>query len=197
MVTLLPAGSVGSIEELGASWVRFEQPMSAHGGTFAPGQIRPLDVQGERGYVQIVSPLQVKVEIRESEAGLLKLEPLELPTEYRLLTSAPSLAAYQYTSRPFTLEVDVQWYERTEMVEQVVDFAQLTSVVSRDGQVVTNARFFVKTRGRKALRMVLPEGVRLWEARVDATIVNARTDGEQTLIPLSARINPNDSVAGS
>jgi hypothetical protein len=174
--------------------VTFEQPMSAHGGTFAPGQIRPLDVQGERGYVQIVSPLQVKYEIRESEAGLLKLEPLELPAEYRLLTSAPSLAAYQYTSRPFSLEMDVQWYDRTEMVEQVVDFAHLNSVVSRDGQVVTNARFFVKTRGRKALRMILPDGVHLWEARVDGTIVNARTDGEQTLIPLSARINPNDSV---
>ncbi|RKX34119.1 MAG: hypothetical protein DRP71_08085, partial [Verrucomicrobia bacterium] len=174
--------------------ITFDQPMSARGGTIAPGEIRPLGVQGERGYVQVVSPLQVKYEVRESDAGLLRLDPLELPTEYRLLTSAPSLAVYQYTARPFSLEMDVQWYERTETVDQVVDFGQLTSVISRDGQVVTNARYFVKTRGRKALRMVLPGNVRLWEARVDGAIVNARTDGEQTLIPLSARLNPNDSV---
>ncbi|MEO5957974.1 MAG: hypothetical protein ABIR80_02570, partial [Opitutaceae bacterium] len=56
------------------------------------------------------------------------------------------------------------------------------------------ARFFVKTRGRKALRLVLPEGVKLWEARVDNEVVNARADGEQTLIPLPARTNPNDPV---
>lgn len=174
--------------------VTYDQPMSARGGVIRPGLIEPLGVQGERGYVQIVSPLQVRFDITESDEGLLRLDPLELPTEYRLLATAPTLAVYQYTSRPFGLEMDVQWYERTELVDQVVDFAQLNSVVSRDGQVVTTARFFVKTRGRKALRMVLPAETQLWEARVDGAIVNARTDEDQTLVPLAARLNPNDAV---
>lgn len=174
--------------------VTYDQPMSARGGTVQPGVIEPVGVQGERGYVQIVSPLQVRFEMAESETGLLRLDPLELPTEYRLLATAPTLAAYQYTARPFSLDMDIQWYERTELVDQVVDFAQLNSVVSRDGQVVTTARFFVKTRGRKALRMVLPERMQLWEARVDGSVVNARTDGDQTLVPLAARLNPNDAV---
>ncbi len=175
--------------------VTFEQPMSARGGTIQPGQVRPLGVQAERGYVQVVSPAQVKHEIRKAEGGLLKLEPLELPAEFRLLTSAPSLAIYQYTARPFALEVGVEWYAAGETVDQVVDFAQLSSEISRDGQVVTTAQFFVKTRGRKALRLVLPEQARLWEARVDNEIVNARADGGQTLVPLPARLNPNEPVA--
>jgi len=175
--------------------VTFEEPMSAHGGTITPGEVRPLGVQAERGFIQVVSPLQVKHEIRKAEGGLLKLEPMELPAEFRLLTSSPSLAVYQYTARPFTLEMGVERYVQGETVDQVVDFAKLSSQVARDGQVVTDARFFVKTRGRKALRLVLPASVKLWETRVQNELVNARTDGDQTLIPLPAQMNPNEPVA--
>jgi hypothetical protein len=175
--------------------ITFEQPMSARGGTIKPGEVRPLGVQAERGFVQVVSPLQVKYQVNKAEGGLLKLEPTELPTEFRLLTSSPSLAVYQYTARPFALEMGVEWYAQGETVDQVIDFAKLSSQVARDGQVVTEARFFVKTRGRKALRLVLPAGVKLWETRVENEVVNARADGDQTLVPLPAQLNPNEPVA--
>lgn len=174
--------------------VTFEQPMSARGGAVAAGQARPLGVQSERGYIQVVSPRQVKHALRTVEGGLLKLEAAELPAEFRPFTSAPSLAVYHYTARPFTLALDIEWYAEGELVDQVVDFAQLTTQVSRDGQVVTEAQLFVKTRGRQALRLLLPPGAKLWEARVDREVVHARADGEHTLVPLPARLNPNDPV---
>jgi len=174
--------------------ITFEQPMSARGGDIKPGGVRPLNVQGERGFVQVVSTRQVKSRVLKAEGSLLKLDPMELPTEYRLLTTSPSLAAYQYTARPFALDMNIQWYAPAETVDQVVDYATLDSRVSRDGQVVTDARYFVKTRGRKALRIALPEGVQLWEARANKEIVNARVDGEQTLIPLPPHLNPNEPV---
>lgn len=173
--------------------ITFEQPMSARGGEIRPGEARPLGVQSERGFVQVVSPLQVKSKVTEAN-GLLKLEPSELPAEFRLLTSSPSLAVYQYIARPFALAMGIEWYAPAETSDQVVDFAKLASHVSRDGQVVTDARYFVKTRGRKALRVILPEGVKLWEARADKEIVSARVDGEQTIIPLPPRQNPNEPV---
>lgn len=181
---------------LGAATVllTFAQPMSARGGVISPGQVRPLGVQGERGFLHVVSPLQVKSEVRHAEGGLLKLEPLELPPEFRLFTSAPSLAVYQYTARPFTFEMKVEPYAAGETVDQVVDFATLSSQVSRDGEVVTEAKYFVKTRGHQALRLTLPADVKLWEARVDNEVVTARTDGALTLVPLPARLNPNDPV---
>ncbi len=174
--------------------VTFEQPMSARGGTIKPGEVHPLGVQGERGFLQVVSPLQVKSQVLKAEGALLKLEPLELPAEFRLLTTSPSLAVYQYTARPFEMEMDIKWYAPAETVDQLVDFAKLSSRISRDGQVVTDARYFVKTRGRKALRIVLPADVKLWEAHADQQIVNAQVDGEQTLIPLPPKLNPNEPV---
>lgn len=174
--------------------ITFEQPMSARGGTIKPGEVRTLGVQSERGFVQVVSPLQVKTQVLKADGALLKLEPLELPAEFRLLSSSPSLAVYQYTARPFALEMDIRWYPPAETVDQLVDFAKLSSRISRDGQVVTDAKYFVKTRGRKALRLALPKDVKLWEVRADQAIVNARTDGDQTLIPLPPKLNPNEPV---
>ena len=81
-------------------------------------------MQAERGFVEVVSPLQVKFAVRKAEGGLLKLEPMELPAEFRLLSGAPALAVYQYTARPFSLEMSVEWYAQAETADQVVDFAQ-------------------------------------------------------------------------
>ncbi len=175
--------------------ITFEQPMSARGGTISPGEVRPLGVQGERGYLEVVSPLQVKTAVRRAEGGLLKLEATELPPEFRLLNNSPVLAVYQYTARPFGLEMGIDWYAPGETVDQAVDFAKLSSEVSRDGQVVTEAQYYVKTQGRKALRIMLPEGVRLWETRVDNEPAVAQADGGVTLIPLPARLNANEPVA--
>ena len=181
---------------LGAGTVllTFEQPMPSSGGDLSPGEIRPLDVQAERGYVQVVSPLQVKFTAPVSEGPLLKIDPTELPAEFRLLSSAPTLAAWQYTARDFTIVAKVEWYEQGETVDQVVDFLKLSTQVSRDGQWVTDARFFVKSKGRAALRAVIPADTSLWEARVDGIAVNARADGKETLIPLPSQTDPNRAV---
>ncbi|MFT5881655.1 MAG: hypothetical protein ACI9FG_000140 [Crocinitomicaceae bacterium] len=173
--------------------VSFEKPMSARGGAIDLGNVQPLDAKTESGFIQVVSPTQVKQSVNLS-SGLLKLGATELPAEYRLMSSAPSLASWQYATRGFELQLGIEWYDPSNTVEQVVDFASLSTQVSRDGAVVTEAKFFVKTRGRKALEMRLPENATLLEVRADGQALNARKDGEIYLLPLPAKVDPNAPV---
>jgi hypothetical protein len=76
----------------GTLLLTFEQPMSARGGTLSPGEVRPLDVQGERGFVQIVSPLQVNH--KSTSEGVLAIDPSEIPTEFRLCPNARLMAIH-------------------------------------------------------------------------------------------------------
>ncbi len=177
----------------GTVLLSFEQPMNSRGGTLSPGEVKPLGVQGERGFVQVVSPLQVNHKASQ-DGALLKIDPSELPAEFRLLSSAPTLGAWQYTARDFTIGMDVEWFESGETIAQVVDFLKLSSRVARDGQWVTDARIFVKTRGQSALRLGFPKGAVLWEAMVNGEAVNARTDGGETLVPLPSQVDPNVAV---
>ncbi len=105
----------------GTLLLTFEQPMSSRGGKLSPGEVRPLGVQGERGFVQVVSPLQVNHK-SSSEGALLAIDPSELPAEFRLLSSAPTLGAWQYTARDFKIGMEIEWFEPGETVGQVVDF---------------------------------------------------------------------------
>jgi hypothetical protein len=177
----------------GTVLLTFEQPMNPRGGSLSPGEVSPMGVQGERGFVQVVSPLQVNHK-SVSEGALMAIDPTELPAEFRLLSSAPTLGVWQYTARDFKIGMEIEWFEPGDTVGQVVDFQKLTSRISRDGQWVTDARIFVKTRGRSALRMVFPKGAVLWEAKVDGEAVNARADGGETLVPLPSRLDPNQAV---
>ncbi|MDX1680245.1 MAG: hypothetical protein R3242_05900 [Akkermansiaceae bacterium] len=180
---------------LGAATVglTFEQPMSAQGGDISPGAVTPLDVQGERGVIQVVSPLQVN-HSSSRKGSLLEIDASEVPMEFQLLSAAPTLKAWQYTARDFEIDMQIDWFEPGETIDQVVDFQELHTHISRDGQWVTDAQIFVRSKGRGVIRMKLPEGSKLWEARVNGKPVNARVDGADILVPLKSNDNPKISI---
>ncbi|MEM7145045.1 MAG: hypothetical protein AAF591_07895 [Verrucomicrobiota bacterium] len=174
--------------------VTFEEKLSQDGASLRPGRVTPLAVQDERGYLQVVSPLQIKIEPTLVSENLLKLDALELPAEFQLLTAAPSLGVWQYTERPFELGVDVTWFEPGAMATQVVEFSEVNSTVSPDGQLVSDLIYYVKSRGQRALRLELPKSVRLWDVSVAGKPANARQAEDATLIPLPGGTDPNIPV---
>lgn len=174
--------------------VTFENAMSARGGKLKLAEVRPMDVQGESGFIEVVSPLLGNHKAINATPGLLEISAQELPAEFRMLTTAPAIKAWQYAARPFEVEIEVAWYEPGQTLDQVVDFAELKSLVSRDGQVMTEATFYVRTRGRQALKMTLPGNARLWDARANNQSITTRKDGDLYLLPLPAADDPNKPV---
>ncbi len=164
--------------------VTYEQPLSTRGATLATGVARPLGVQSERGFIRVVSPEQVRHTVAAEEGPLLAIDASELPAEFRVLSNAPTLATWQYTGGDIRAEMEVGWYDPGETADRAVDRATLDSRVSRDGEWVTEASFFVKSTGDPALRMTLPEGATLWETTIDGKPVNTRRDGDALLVPL-------------
>jgi hypothetical protein len=172
--------------------VTFEEKPDESEGTFQAGQIAPDGVNGERGYIQVVSPSQVEIETESISAAMLTLDPLELPAEFRLLSTAPPLGTWQYTERPFDLNLKVNWFEPGTTATQVVEFSEANSRVSQDGELVTDVLYYVKSRGQRTLRIKLPgDPVRLWEVSVNGQPVTARQADDDTLIPLPGGTDPN------
>ena len=188
LVVTLHQGVMGAYTLL----ITFEEKPDSNKSAVQVGQVATEGVQGERGYIQVVSPMQVEIETVSISSDLLKLDSLELPAEFRLLSTAPPLGTWQYTERPFDLSLKVNWFEPGRMVTQVVEFSEANTRVSRDGELVTDVLYFVKSRGRRTLRVKLPgEPVRLWEVSVAGKPVTARKAGDFTLIPLPGEADPN------
>lgn len=175
--------------------VTFEEQPDEANSTFQAGLVEPQEVQSERGYIQVVSPLQVEVDALTVSSELLVLDALELPGEFRLLSTARALGTWQYTERPFELTLNVTWFQPGTTATQVVEFSEANSHVSTDGELVTAMMYYVKSRGEQVLRIKLPpEPVRLWAVTVAGQPVTARQADEETLIPLPGNADPNVPV---
>ena len=169
----------------------YERPFKAQGETLTFTGARPLDAQSEQGYTLVISAYQFQVKPGQVSPGLLPLEPGEVPPEYRLFFDAPILAAYRYTSRPFDLKLALTPLAQGDSLSQVVDRASLTTHISKEGQVLTDVRYFVKNRGNPHFRLTLPPGTQLWSATVNGAAVVPVTDAQANLIPLPQHADPN------
>lgn len=169
----------------------YERPFKAQGETLSFTGARPLDAQSEQGYTLIISAYQFQVKPAAVSSGLLPLETGEVPPQYRLFFDAPILAAYRYTSRPFDLQLALTPLAQGDSLSQVVDRASLTTRISKEGQVLTDVRYFVKSRGNPHFRLTLPPGTQLWSAAVNGAAVVPVTDAQANLIPLPQHADPN------
>ncbi|HEY3913336.1 MAG TPA: hypothetical protein VGN61_02520, partial [Verrucomicrobiae bacterium] len=134
---------------------------------------------------------QFQVKPVDVSAGLLPLEPAEVPSEYRLFFDAPILAAYRYPARPFSLKLQLSPLQQGDSLNQVVDRASLETHVSKEGQVLTDVRYFVKSRGNPRFSVTLPPGAQLWSATVNGAAVVPVLDKNANLIPLPQGANPD------
>ena len=169
----------------------YERPFKSQGETLTFTGARPLDAQTEQGYTLIISAYQFQVKPGEVSSSLLPLETGEVPPEYRLFFDAPILAAYRYTSRPFDLKLALTPLAQGDSLSQVVDRASLTTHISKEGQALTDVRYFVKNRGNPHFRLKLPPGTQLWSAAVNGAPVVPVSDAQANLIPLPQRADPN------
>jgi hypothetical protein len=169
----------------------YERPFRGQGDTLAFTGARPLDAQSEQGHTIVVSAYQFQVKPANISAGLLALEPAEVPAEYRLFFDAPILAAYRYNARPFNLQLVLSPLAQGDTLSQVADRAALETRISKQGQVVTSAKYFVKNRGQPNFRLALPPGTELWAATVNGITAVPTLDGKAHLIPLPGRADPN------
>ncbi len=171
--------------------VTYERPFKAQGDTLTFTGARLLEAQVEQGHTLVVSAYQFQVKPVNLSPGLLALETAEVPSEYRLFFDAPILAAYRYTARPFNLQLTLSPLQQGETLGLVVDRASLTTRISKDGEILTNARYFVKNRGNSHLRLALPVGTTLWSVTVNGLTVVPVKDGDGNLIPLPQRADAN------
>ncbi|HZO83877.1 MAG TPA: hypothetical protein VFC26_01610, partial [Verrucomicrobiae bacterium] len=168
-----------------------ERPFKPQGETLTFTGGIPLDAQSEQGHTLVVSAYQFQVKPVNVSPGLLALETAEVPAEYRLFFDAPILAAYHYTARPFNLQLALSPLAQGETLSLVVDRAALMTRISKDGEVITDVRYFVKNRGNPYFRLALAEGTTLWSVIVNGATVVPVKEGSANLIPLPQRIDPN------
>ncbi|HSH93959.1 MAG TPA: type II secretion system protein, partial [Roseimicrobium sp.] len=137
----------------------------------------------------------LKLEPQALKEPLRTIDPTELSDSDRSLINRPVLLAYRYSGNAFALPVNVTRHELATILEAVADRTQLTSVLTTDGQMLTQASFMVKNNEKQFQRFRLPQGATLWACYVNGEPVKAEKDGEWTLVSLPQSENRDQAFA--
>ena len=173
----------------------YEEPFQQQGETLPFTGARASDAQSESGHTIIVSAYPFQVKPVDVSPSLTELESGEVPPEYRLFFDQPVLKAYSYSSQPFDLKLELSPLAPGDSLAQVVDRAALVTHISKEGQAVTDARYYVKSRGNPNFSVTLPAGTELWSATVNDKPAVPVTDQDSILIPLPQHADPDAVLA--
>lgn len=153
----------------------------------------PLDVERESGTTAITSAGNLAIEPLPIAEPLRPIDPTEIAPTDRVLISRPVLLAYRYEGAQYALSLRVTRHAELPVLDAVADRAQLTSVLTAGGEMLTQASFLVKNNERQFQEFRLPKGATLWGAAVNGEPVKADRDGDWVLLSLP-RAEDRDQV---
>ena len=124
-------------------------------------------VEVEHGRIAVEALTAVEVQAQQTEQ-LSLLDINDLPQQLVLKTTNPILLAYKYvhTEAP-RLTLRMVRHQEIEVQLAAIENAHYQSLITRDGLVVTTARFIVRNSRRQFLRLDLPPQSQIWSVFVD------------------------------
>ena len=181
--------------------VTYDRQFADYAADIAVGEVETVDSETEVGYIVLASSESLSLpEAEPLPDWIIKLSRDEVPNAYSAPVTHPILSAYKYVRRPHAVAIKVQPYETEQLLGQIADYVRLSMRLSKDGESVCVASYFLKNASRQYLVFTLPEGARLSSIRqIDAdgrkTDVLSQRSPAGYLIPVRRPRDPNTALS--
>lgn len=162
--------------------VTWEQPLPAKTNAFNVAGISADGVERETGLIAISA--KASLQISESRSENLQRSDI---SDFPDWATAPDKAAtlvYRYVRPDYQLSLNTRRLDDAEVLQAIVDSAQLTSVVANDGQMMTRMALSLRNNGRQFLEVALPAGAKVWSAFVSGEAVRPALRDGKLLLPV-------------
>lgn len=144
-----------------------------------------LNVERQTGYIAIGPRTNVEIDLTKIE-GAAQVDVKELPQDKLAGIDIPILYALKYARYPYAIALDIKKHEDVSVLVAVVESANITTVLGKDGQIIVSAVYQVKNRTKQYLDITLPKDAAIWSTFVDGKAVKpAKTQEGKILLPLA------------
>lgn len=128
--------------------------------------VRGAEVEQGRIAVEALAAVEVKPVATDH---LSSLDVNELPRQLVLKTTNPILLAYKYAhvAPPYRLGLRMTRHREVDVQTATIDKGQYQTLCTRDGLLVTRARFAVRNTRKQFLKIELPPRSEVWSAFVN------------------------------
>ncbi len=161
--------------------VTWDAPWNSAAGELDLAGVEAVGAERETGVIAVFAPSRFRIEKKTASADVL--DAREWPDWAGPIADVPVLS-YRYLRPGCRIVLGVQRFEEAEVLQALVDNVRLTTVVSEDGQMMTEMALAVRNNARQYLELTLPKDVEVWSAFVAGQPVRpSRRDGK-LLLPM-------------
>jgi hypothetical protein len=180
---------VSGVHVLTVTW---DQPFALQEAAFRVQGVQALGVERESGTLAIRARAPFQVSEKTVGGDVVRTDVKDLPA-WAGQGEEATVLAYRYLKPGYALDIGVQRFEDAEVLNALVDKADLVSVISEDGQMMTELTLSVRSSARQHLEMRLPPGAEVWSAFVNGIAVRPSVRDQTLLLPLE-RAGADDQV---
>ena len=175
--------------------VTYDLQFDPHKASLSLGGIRALGVERETGSIALTSISSLQISESKKSDQLRRVDDTELAETDRSLITHSVLLAYQYSVPQYELMVDVTRFQELPILEAVADRTQLTTVLTEEGQMLTQSSFMIKNNEKQYQKFNLPPDATLWSCFVNNQPVKAEREGNDLLVPLLKQADRDQTFA--
>ena len=147
--------------------------------------LQAADVNLQRGFVTVQAGGRLQVRIDAPPAALQATEWQSIPRALQQnLPAAAANFAYRLVEPAFALPLQLERHEAAKLLPARVNNITFTSVVSDDGEMLTQVLLEMLPGDKRLLNLTLPKGARFWFAFVNQSGVWPWREQDRILIPL-------------
>jgi len=173
--------------------VTWEQPLSSKTDTMELVGVSADGVERETGLLAI----SAKAPLLVSELNAVDLQRVDT-SDFPDWAGNPdntTTLAYRYVRPGYKLALEVRRLDEAEVLQAIVESAQLTSVVADDGQMMTEMSLSLRSNGRQFLEVELPAGANVWSAFVAGQPVRPSLREGKLLLPIAQSEADDDATS--
>lgn len=175
--------------------IEAEQTLGEGATSYRLPEIQVMGVKQERGYLAVARAGSIELAPQTVE-GVNRVDVRELPEELRASACAPIMLAFKYQQHPYTGAVTLTHHQDHAVLAAIAERAELTTVLSRQGELLTRASYLIKANKKQFLEVLLPDGATLWSCIVDGRSVKpVEGAAKRLLIPMDTMVDSANAVS--
>ena len=175
--------------------ITYDYQFDPKGSTLDLAGAHTLDVERETGSLGVMTAASLKLTPAAPAEPLRRVDETDLSESDRALCTRPLLLAYKYTDGDYQHTAQVTRFEELSVLEAVADRIELTTVLTEEGQLMTQSSFMVKNNEKQFQKFKLPNGAEFWSSYVNGQPAKPERDGEWLLVPLPRDANRDQAFA--
>jgi type II secretory pathway pseudopilin PulG len=175
--------------------ITYDYQFDPKGATLDLAGAHALNIERETGSLGLMTAASLKLTPALPVDPLHRVDEAELSESDRALCTRALLLAYKYSGGSYRHSVQVTRFDEVPVLDAVADRTELTTVLTEEGQLLTQASFMVKNNEKQFQRFKLPASSEFWSSYVNGQPAKPERDGDWYLVPLPRDANRDQAFA--